>query len=57
MSHVSRSDEVRARIRDLVAEYYAVTWGDPTPFVPGTTRIPYGGRVFGGAARARAAKQ
>jgi len=47
VSHVSRSDEVRARIRDLVAEYYAVTWGDPTPFVPGTTRIPYGGRVFG----------
>jgi CDP-4-dehydro-6-deoxyglucose reductase, E1 len=43
----SRSDELRARIRALVAEYYDATWGDPAPFEPGTTRVSYGGRVFG----------
>jgi CDP-6-deoxy-D-xylo-4-hexulose-3-dehydrase len=42
-----RSDELRARIRALVAEYYDATWGDPEPFAPGRTRVPYGGRVFG----------
>ena len=40
------SDVLRVQIRALVAEYYRATWGEPVPFVPGETRIAYGGRVF-----------
>jgi len=40
------SDSLRVQIRALVAEYYRATWGEPAPFVPGETRIAYGGRVF-----------
>jgi len=40
------SDALRAQIRALVAEYYRATWGEPAPFVPGQTRLTYGGRVF-----------
>ena len=43
----SRSEQLRAEIRSLVAEYYVATWGDAEVFVPGETRVPYGGRVFG----------
>ncbi len=43
----SRSDALRAQIRALVAEYHQATWGEPATFVPGETRVPYGGRVFG----------
>ena len=43
----ARSDELRAAIRALTAEYYEATWGAPAPFVPGESRVPYGGRVFG----------
>ena len=42
----SESDALRARIRALTAEYYRATWGEPAPFVPGETRLSYGGRVF-----------
>jgi len=42
----TQSDALRARIRTLVAEYYRATWGEPAPFVPGETRLAYGGRVF-----------
>ena len=41
------SEELRERIRALVAEYYAATWGSPPPFEAGESRIPYGARVFG----------
>jgi CDP-6-deoxy-D-xylo-4-hexulose-3-dehydrase len=47
VSAPSRSDELRARIRGLVGEYYQATWGAPQEFVPGESRVPYGGRVFG----------
>jgi len=47
VSGSSRSDELRAAIRALVAEYYEATWGAPQAFVPGETRVAYGGRVFG----------
>lgn len=40
------SDVLRAQIRALVIEYHRATWGEPAPFVPGETRVPYGGRVF-----------
>ena len=43
----SRSEELRAQIRALVREYHEATWGEPPAFVPGETRVPYGGRVFG----------
>jgi CDP-6-deoxy-D-xylo-4-hexulose-3-dehydrase len=43
----AESDLLRAQIRDLTAQYYRATWGaPPAPFVPGKSRVPYGGRVF-----------
>jgi CDP-6-deoxy-D-xylo-4-hexulose-3-dehydrase len=39
------SKELREQIFHLVAEYTSQVHG-PTPFVPGTTRIQYAGRVF-----------
>ncbi len=42
----TQSDALRARIRSLVAEYYRATWDEPAAFVPGETRLAYGGRVF-----------
>jgi len=42
----AESDALRAQIRALTAEYYRATWGEPAPFVPGETRLAYGGRVF-----------
>lgn len=39
-------DEIRREILRLTAEYYQSQWGEETPFVPGETHIPYGGRVF-----------
>ncbi len=42
----AESDALRAQIRTLVAEYYRTTWGEAAPFVPGETRLAYGGRVF-----------
>lgn len=38
-------DEFRAAIRALVAQYHAVAFAE-TPFVPGTSPVPYAGRVF-----------
>jgi len=40
------SDALRAQIRALTAEYYRASWGEPATFVPGETRLAYGGRVF-----------
>ena len=42
----AESRALRSQIRALTAEYYRATWGDPAPFVPGETRLAYGGRVF-----------
>ena len=39
-------DELRKEILRLTAEYYRAQWGEEVPFVPGESRIPYGGRVF-----------
>ncbi len=41
----TRADELRRRIRELVAEYHQVAFA-PQPFVPGKTPIPVSGRVF-----------
>ena len=52
-----RSDAAaRARSSRWCAEYYDATWGEPAPFVPGQSRVPYGGRVFD-AERARPARR
>lgn len=39
-------DELRQEILRLTAEYYRAQWGEETPFVPGESRVSYGGRVF-----------
>lgn len=40
------TDELRKEILRLTAEYYRASWGEETPFVPGESRVPYGGRFF-----------
>jgi CDP-6-deoxy-D-xylo-4-hexulose-3-dehydrase len=42
---VSRADELRRRIREMVAEYYREAFG-PREFIAGQTPIPVSGRVF-----------
>jgi len=42
---VSRTDELRERIRGMVSEYYREAF-PPSAFVPGTTPVPVAGRVF-----------
>ena len=42
----AESDALRAQIRELTAKYYRATWDEQAPFVPGETRLAYGGRVF-----------
>ena len=39
-------DELRKEILRLTAEYYQAAWGTEAQFVPGESRVPYGGRVF-----------
>jgi CDP-6-deoxy-D-xylo-4-hexulose-3-dehydrase len=39
------ADEIRLRILDLVSSYAEAQWGEST-FIPGTTPVPYAGRVF-----------
>lgn len=42
---MSRTDELRDRIRGMVAEYYREAFPAPA-FVPGTSQVPISGRVF-----------
>ena len=42
---MSRSDELRQKIRSLTAEYYGEAFA-PKPFVPGETPVQVAGRVF-----------
>jgi len=42
---MDRAEALRRQILDLVREYYAVGHA-PAPFVPGTTKINYAGRVY-----------
>jgi CDP-6-deoxy-D-xylo-4-hexulose-3-dehydrase len=42
---MSRSEELRRRIADLVAEYHQAAFA-PRPFVPGESPVRYAGRVF-----------
>jgi len=45
---MSRREELRARILDLVAAYSDEAFA-PQPFIPGQTPVPVAGRVFGAA--------
>jgi CDP-6-deoxy-D-xylo-4-hexulose-3-dehydrase len=45
MSEDRTPEEIRARIFELVAAYYEKVHA-PKPFVPGETKVHYGGRVF-----------
>ena len=40
------TEELRREILRLTAEYYQAEWGEEKPFVPGESRVSYGGRVF-----------
>ena len=42
---MSKANELRGRIRELVAEYFHEAFA-PAPFVPGSTPVPVAGRVF-----------
>ena len=39
-------EELRKEILRLTSEYYQAEWGNEVPFVPGESRVQYGGRVF-----------
>ncbi len=45
---MSKSDEIKQQILDLVRAYYAETFGDE-PFVPGETAVPVSGKLFDAA--------
>ena len=38
--------QVRLEILDMVKSYYRLQFGDERSFIPGSTQIHYGGRVF-----------
>jgi CDP-6-deoxy-D-xylo-4-hexulose-3-dehydrase len=40
-----QADDLRAQIRELVADYHAAAFA-PRPFIPGQTPVPVAGRVF-----------
>jgi CDP-6-deoxy-D-xylo-4-hexulose-3-dehydrase len=42
----SESRRLRDEILALTRRYYEATWGEAAEFVPGQSRVPYGGRVF-----------
>ena len=43
---MSESKQLREEILALTRRYYETTWGEAEEFVPGKSRVPYGGRVF-----------
>jgi len=43
---LSESKRLREEILALTRRYHEATWGDAAEFVPGQSRVPYGGRVF-----------
>ena len=42
---MSRADELRNRIREMVGEYYREAF-PAREFIPGTSQVPVSGRVF-----------
>ena len=43
---MSKKDELKKRILELTREYYNEVHGMEKEFVPGKTRVNYGGRYF-----------
>ena len=41
-----KKEQLRAEILRLTKEYYQEQWGETPPFVPGETKVNYGGRIF-----------
>jgi len=41
-----RAEQLRLQILDLTRQYYAEAFGERAAFVPGESRVAYGGRVF-----------
>lgn len=46
MSDKAKAQQLRQEILDKVAEYYDTAFGEQQPFEPGSSRVPYAGRVF-----------
>lgn len=42
----NRANQIRSQIRSLVQEYYQEQFAHRPPFVPGESRVEYGGRTF-----------
>lgn len=43
---MQKEKELRAKIQELVKEYYQEKWGNQAPFIPGESYVNYGGRYF-----------
>ena len=41
-----KKEELKKQILDLTREYYREVHGQPKEFVPGKTKVNYGGRYF-----------
>ncbi|MGB4441058.1 MAG: lipopolysaccharide biosynthesis protein RfbH [Coriobacteriia bacterium] len=46
MTENDRAEQLKQQILDLTREYYAEAFGERAAFVPGESRVAYGGRVF-----------
>ena len=43
---MSKKEELKAQILELTREYYKEVHGQPKEFIPGKTKVNYGGRYF-----------
>ncbi len=46
MTEKGRAEQLKRQILELTREYYAEAFGERAAFVPGESRVAYGGRVF-----------
>lgn len=46
---MSKKEDLKARILELTREYYKEVHGQPKEFIPGKTKVNYGGRYFNDA--------
>lgn len=46
MTEKGRAEQLKRQILELTREYYAEAFGEGAAFVPGESRVAYGGRVF-----------
>ena len=43
---MAKKEELKAHILELTREYYKEVHGQPKGFIPGKTKVNYGGRYF-----------